>query len=313
MGEELRLDGRVAIVTGAAHGLGRAHAHALAARGARVVVNDLGGSRVGEGEDPAAAQAVVDEITAAGGVAIADAHSVASVDGADAIVARAVDTWDRLDIVVNNAGITGQGAFAPPEVWERVVATHLFGTVNVLRAAWPHFTASGYGRVVNTASSSFLGTPSSGDYASAKGGIIGLSRVLASDHRDTDIRINVLMPVAYTRMTAAVPDDVYRTWLEGHFQPDKVSAFVVFLCHESLDVTGETFIAGGGRAARVLFETTRGWFEPEPSAESFRDHFDVVMAGEEARVATSGQGDLVRYVELLDDAGPFARAEHPSA
>jgi NAD(P)-dependent dehydrogenase (short-subunit alcohol dehydrogenase family) len=309
MSDELRLDDRVAIVTGAAQGLGRAHAHALAARGARVVVNDLGGSRTGEGSDAAAAQAVVDEIVAAGGEAIASGHSVAAPDSAAAIVAQAVDTWGRLDIVVNNAGVTGQGAFSPPDVWESVVATHLYGTVNVLRAAWPHFTEQGYGRVVNTASSSFLGTPHSGDYASAKGGIVGLSRVLASDHRDTDLDlcINVLMPVAYTRMTAAVPDEVYRSWLERHFPAEKVSAFVVYLCHESLTVSGETFIAGGGRAARVLFETTRGWFEPEPSAESFRDHFDAVMAGDDARVATSGQGDLIRYAELLGDPGPFAR------
>jgi NAD(P)-dependent dehydrogenase (short-subunit alcohol dehydrogenase family) len=313
MTSELRLDDRVAVVTGAAHGLGRAHALALAARGARVVVNDLGGSRTGEGADAAAARAVVDEITAAGGDAVADDHSVADPDPAAAVIARALDTWGRLDIVVNNAGITGQGAFAPPDVWQRVVATHLFGTINVLRAAWPHFVEQGYGRVVNTASSSFLGTPRSGDYASAKGGVIGLSRVLASDHRDTDIRVNVLMPVAYTRMTAAVPDDVYRGWLERHFPPEKVSAFVVYLCHESLEVSGETFIAGGGRASRVLFETTRGWFESDPSPESFRDHFDVVMEGADARVATSGQGDLVRYAELLGDPGPFARPDGPSA
>jgi hypothetical protein len=121
------------------------------------------------------------------------------------------------------------------------------------------------------------------------------------------------MPVAYTRMTAAVPDDVYRGWLERHFPPEKVSAFVVYLCHESLEVSGETFIAGGGRASRVLFETTRGWFESDPSPESFRDHFDVVMEGADARVATSGQGDLVRYAELLGDPGPFARPDGPSA
>jgi NAD(P)-dependent dehydrogenase (short-subunit alcohol dehydrogenase family) len=308
MRDELRLDGRVAIVTGAAQGLGRAHALALAARGARVVVNDLGGTRAGEGSDASAADAVADEINAAGGEAVANGLSVAEVDGASAIVAQAIGTWGRVDIVVNNAGVTGQGAFSPPDVWERVVDTHLFGTVNVLRAAWPHFAEQGYGRVVNTASSSFLGTPHSGDYASAKGGIIGLSRVLASDIRatDLDLRVNVLMPVAYTRMTAAVPEEVYRAWLERHFPPDKVSAFVVYLCHESLAVSGETFIAGGGRAARVLFETTRGWFETDPSPESFRDHFDAVMAGDDARVATSGQGDLIRYAELLGDPGPFA-------
>jgi NAD(P)-dependent dehydrogenase (short-subunit alcohol dehydrogenase family) len=269
------------------------------------VVNDIGMTRDGLERDTNHARVVVDAIVAAGGTAVANADSVATVDGAEAIVATALDTYGRLDIVVNNAGVTGGDAFSPPEVWERVVATHLYGTANVLRAAWPHFVERNYGRVVNTASSSFLGTPSSGAYASAKGGIIGLSKVLATDNRDRNITINVLMPVAYTRMTAAVPDPVYARWLQRHFQPEKVAAFVLTLCHESTSVSGETFIAGGGRAARVLFQTTRGHFDPNPTPESFRDHFDAVMAGEDARIATSGQGDLVRYVDLLGDPGPF--------
>jgi NAD(P)-dependent dehydrogenase (short-subunit alcohol dehydrogenase family) len=301
MSEQLRFDGQVAIVTGAGGGLGRAHAEALASRGAAVVVNDIGMTRDGLAPDTNHARVVVDVIEAAGGTAVANADSVATVDGAEAIVATALDTYGRLD----NAGVTGGDAFSPPEVWERVVATHLYGTANVLRAAWPHFVERDYGRVVNTASSSFLGTPSSGSYASAKGGIIGLSKVLATDNRGRNITINVLMPVAYTRMTAAVPDPVYAGWLQRHFPPEKVAAFVVTLCHESTPVSGETFIAGGGRAARVLFQTTRGHFDPDPSPESFRDHFDAVMAGEDARIATSGQGDLVRYVDLLGDAGPF--------
>jgi NAD(P)-dependent dehydrogenase (short-subunit alcohol dehydrogenase family) len=206
MGDMLRFDGATAIVTGAGGGLGRAHALMLASRGARVLVNDVGGARDGSAGDPAIAEAVVEEIRRAGGVAAASSESVATPEGASRIVEDALERWGGLDIVVNNAGITGKGSLSAPDVYERVVATHLFGTANVLRAAWPHFTRRGYGRVVNTASSSFLGTPSSGDYASAKGGIIGLSRVLATDNRERDIKINVLMPVAYTRMTAAVPD-----------------------------------------------------------------------------------------------------------
>jgi NAD(P)-dependent dehydrogenase (short-subunit alcohol dehydrogenase family) len=275
--EVLRFDGQVAIVTGAGGGLGRSHAEALAARGAHVVVNDLGGERDGSTTDPTRAHAVADAIAASGGSAIADTNTVATREGAERLVQRAVDEFGRVDIVVNNAGVTGKGAFADQEVWDRVVATHLYGTVNVLRAAWPHMVQRGYGRVVNTASSSFLGTPYSGDYAAAKGGIIGLSKVMATEHAGSGITVNVLMPVAYTRMTAAVPDPVYARWLEEHFEVEKVSAFLLALCHASTSVSGETFIAGGGRAARVLFQTTRGHFEPDPTPESFVSNFDGVM------------------------------------
>jgi NAD(P)-dependent dehydrogenase (short-subunit alcohol dehydrogenase family) len=309
MGDVLRFDGRVAIVTGAGGGLGQAHADLLASRGARVLVNDLGGPRDGSGSDARAAESVAAAIRAAGGEAIANSDSVATTEGASAIVAAALDAWGQVDIVINNAGITGKGALADLEVYQRVVATHLYGTANVLRAVWPHLVERDYGRVVNTASSSFLGTPGSGDYAAAKGGIIGLSRVLATDNRARNITVNVLMPVAHTRMTAAVPDPVYAAWLERWFAPDKAAAFVALLCHESAPCSGETFIAGGGRASRVLFQTTRGYFEVDPTPESFRDHFDQVMAGEDARIATSGQGDLIRYAELLGDPGPFAPRE----
>jgi NAD(P)-dependent dehydrogenase (short-subunit alcohol dehydrogenase family) len=279
---------------------------ALASRGAHVVVNDIGVSRDGAGPDGSVAQGVVDEIVADGGSAVASMSSVATKEGAEALISAAVESFGRLDIVINNAGVTGQGAFAEQEVWDRVVGTHLYGTVNVLRAAWPLFESQNYGRVVNTASSSFLGTPRAGDYAAAKGGIIGLSKVLATDSAGSGITINILMPVAYTRMTAAVPDPAYTAWFEKHFAVEKVSAFVLTLCHPTTTVTGETFIAGGGRASRVLFQTTRGHFETDPTPESFMENFASVMEGADAHHATSGQGDLIRYVDLLGDPGPFA-------
>jgi NAD(P)-dependent dehydrogenase (short-subunit alcohol dehydrogenase family) len=307
MSNELRFDGRVAIVTGAGGGLGRSHARMLAARGARVVVNDVGSSeRDGTGAMGLdLASGVVDEIAAAGGDAIPNTDTVATEDGAAALIAQALDTWGRLDIVVNNAGITGRGALAELDVYERVFATHIFGTANVLRAAWPHFAEADYGRVVNTCSSSMFGTQGSGDYASAKGAIFGLSRVLATDNRDRNIRINVLMPIAYTRMTAAMPDEPTVSWFEHWFQPEKVSAFVAYLCHESVECSGETFTVGGGRAARVVFATTRGSFQADATPESFRDHFDEVMAGEEQRHSPTGLGDLARYNEWLPEPAPF--------
>jgi NAD(P)-dependent dehydrogenase (short-subunit alcohol dehydrogenase family) len=309
MSDPIRFDDRVAIVTGAGAGLGKSHARLLAARGAKVVVNDLGLPTSGGGNaDSSVAQSVVDEIRAAGGDAAANTSSVADTAGADAIIEQALDTYGKIDIIVNNAGITGQGTLSAPDVWERLVATHLLGTANVLRAAWPHLRKQGYARVVNTASSSFFGSPASGDYAAAKGGVIALSKVLATDNTDWDLRINVLMPMGNTRMADTLEDKVLRDWYARYFQLEKVSAFVAVLCHEDVTCTGETFTAGGGRAARVLFQTTAGWFEPDPTPEAFREHFADVMAGADPRVATSGAGDLIRYVELLGDPGPFQQS-----
>jgi NAD(P)-dependent dehydrogenase (short-subunit alcohol dehydrogenase family) len=308
MAEELRFDGRVAIVTGAGGGLGRAHAMLLAARGARVVVNDLGGPRDGLGAgNRAMADAVVGAITASGGEATANADSVAEPEGAEALVAQALDTWGRVDVVVNNAGITGKGNFADPESYQRVYATHLIGTVNVLRAVWPNFVERDYGRVVNTTSGSVFGAHGSGDYAAAKGGVFALSRILAQDHRDTNIKVNAIMPIAHTRMTAAIPHAPTVEWLEKWFGPEKVSPLVVYLAHESVPCTGETFTVGGGRAAHVVFAHTRGYFDLDATPETFRDHFDEVMADEDP-LDTSGFAEFARYAALLPDPGPAALA-----
>ena len=305
MADELRFDDRVAIVTGAGGGLGRAHAMLLADRGARVVVNDYGGPRDGLGAGGRAmADAVAGAITARGGIAVANSESVATVEGADALVAQALDTWGRVDIVVNNAGITGQGNFAEADSYLRVYATHLVGTVNVLRAAWPTLLERDYGRVVNTTSGSVFGATGSGDYAAAKGGVFSFSRNLAQDHRDTNIKVNAIMPIAYTRMTAAIPHEPTVEWLEKWFGPEKVSQFVAYLCHESVPCTGETFTVGGGRAAHVVFAHTRGYFELGASPESFRDHFDEVMADDDP-LDTSGFQEFARYNDLLPDPFPI--------
>jgi len=305
MPDELRFDDQVAIVTGAGGGLGRAHAMLLAERGARVVVNDFGGERDGlSAGSRAMADAVVGAIMARGGTAVANSDSVATVDGADALVAQALDTWGRVDIVVNNAGITGQGNFAEPESYQRVYATHLVGTVNVLRAVWPTLLERDYGRVVNTTSGSVFGAAGSGDYAAAKGGVFSLSRNLAQDHRNTNIKVNAIMPIAYTRMTAAIPHEPTVEWLEKWFAPEKVSPFVAYLCHESAPCTGETFTVGGGRAAHVVFAHTRGYFELDASPESFRDHFDAVMADDDP-LDTTGFQEFARYNDLLPDPFPI--------
>ncbi len=274
---ELRFDGKAAIVTGSGRGLGRGYARLLAARGCRVLVNDPGVATSGRAQDEAAADVVAAEITAAGGDAIADRHSV--LDGADAIVAHAMDEFGRVDIVVNNAGISGGGAFdeMPTEDFDRIFSTHFGGAVAVSRAAWPHLKASGNGRVVNMSSASVFGTPFTSPYVTGKAGIFGLTRALAAEGAFSGINVNAVMPAAYTRMTAQLPDDVFRTFLETYFPPDKVAPFVVFLAHESTTITGETFSVGADRAARVFLAECRG-VVGDGSPEAFVDRVDDLMS-----------------------------------
>lgn len=305
----LRFDGRVAAVTGAGNGLGRAHALELARRGAKVIVNDLGVAPSGEGRDETIAQSVVDEILASGGEAVSHFGDVGSAEDMEAMVGLAIGQWGRIDILVSNAGLPMGDAMAPNERWEKSFRVNLLGVVNPLRAAWPHFLQQDYGRVVNTASSSMLGTPHSGPYAALKAGVVGLTKVLNSTYPDVNVKFNTLMPIAWSRMIAQIPDETHRNWMEKHFQPEQVSAFVAVLAHESLEVSGEAFTVGGGRAARVLFETTDGWWEKKPTAESFAANFDAVMAGKNAMFASSGQGDLARYPDWLGDTGIFTEEQ----
>jgi len=280
----LRYDDRVAIITGAGRGLGREYALLLAERGARVVVNDL-----------ESADLVVKEIEAAGGDAVANTSSVTDPDAAAAMVDQAIATWGRLDIVINNAGIGGS-TFSPPEETERVIATHYYGTNNVLRAAMPKFQAAGYGRVVNTSSGSVFGIPRCGDYAAAKGAILALSRVLANELRAQpalDIKVNAIMPVAQTPLMPVASDPEIAAMMDRVFAPSKVATFVAVLCHEQVPCTGETFVVGGDRAARVLIQTTAGHAGDDVTPEDYLAHFDAVMAGEEPRAASSAMVDLM--------------------
>lgn len=308
MTSSIRLDGKIAAVTGAGNGLGRAYALELASRGAHVVVSDLGGDTAGVGRDESVARAVVAEITAAGGTAAAHVGDVSSPEDMQAMVDLAITEWGRLDILVNNAGGAGGDMLGPVKSWDRAIGVNLYGVVNTLRAAWPHFEKQRYGRVVNTSSSSMLGTPQAGTYASAKAGVVGLTKVLASTYPDSNIKVNVIMPIAGTRLFARMGDTPFANWVLGNFKPEQVAAFIPVLCRDELSISGEVFTVGGGRAARVLFETTDGWWEQSPTAESFLSHFDDVMAGRGARFASSGAADLVRYATLFDDPGPFGPA-----
>jgi len=251
-----RFDGQVAIVTGAGGGLGRAHALLLAAEGASVVVNDYGGDPHGNPGSSAMADAVVAEIRAAGGTAVADASDVA-VAAAD-VVAAALDAFGGLHVVVNNAGISGGGTLETISVadYDRMLAIHLGGTLAVSRAAWPVLRAQGYGRIVNTSSASVFGLPGTSAYITAKAAIFGLTRALGHDGVAVGIKVNAVMPSAYSRLTAQSPE--FAPIMEAGFPAAKVAPFVGALASREVPCTGETFVVGGGRAARVVLGTVPG-------------------------------------------------------
>ena len=283
---DLRFDGRVAIVTGAGRGLGLAHARLLAARGAQVVVNDLGGTKEGEGSDTGPASEAAAEIRAAGGVAVADTNNVGSEDGCRALVDTAIREFGRIDIVVNNAGISRFATFpeADAENLERTLDVHVRGTWHTTRAAWPHMVAQGYGRVITTTSTGMFGLADNLAYATAKGALIGFTRSLAVTAAPHGIRVNCIAPNAVTRpsTSAAKPNITTAPQDPGRartMQTDLVSPMVAYLAHEDCAVNGEILVAGGHRFARWFLGVTPGYLSPgegTPTPEEIAGHWDEV-------------------------------------
>jgi len=257
----IRLDERVAIVTGAGAGLGRAHALALAERGARVVVNDFGGARDGTGGSSGPAEQVANEIGNAGGEAIWNGADVTDLSAVEQMTAEARDRWGRIDILVNNAGILRDKTFAKMEVadFRKVVEVHLIGSVNCTRAVWETMREAGYGRIVMTTSSSGLyGNFGQSNYGAAKLGLVGFMNTLKLEGQKYDIRVNALSPVAGTRMTEdLMPDAVFDL-----LKPEAVAPGVVFLCSDDAP-TGAILTAGAGGFARAYVVETEGVFLPE--------------------------------------------------
>jgi NAD(P)-dependent dehydrogenase (short-subunit alcohol dehydrogenase family) len=274
---EYGFEGRVAVVTGAGRGIGRAHALLLAERGASVVVNDLGGSMQGVGADAEPASAVAAEIIAAGGVAVADNSDVASAASAKALVDTAVERFGRLDILVNNAGIIRWAGFpeADADNLASHLAVHVGGSFNTTRAAWPRMVEQGYGRVVMTSSSGMFGLPNNLSYATAKAAVIGLTRSLATAGAAHGIKINLIAPAAFTRMAGQASDDA-----PGAMQmsPDLVAPMVAFLAHEACPVSGEIYAAGAGRFARIFIASTEGYVHPnpEPTVEDVAENWATI-------------------------------------
>jgi NAD(P)-dependent dehydrogenase (short-subunit alcohol dehydrogenase family) len=272
---DLGYDGKVAVITGAGGGLGRSHALELAKRGALIVVNDLGGSVDGQGGSHTAAQQVVDEIKAAGGEAVANYDSVATPEGGKAIIQTALDTFERIDIVINNAGILRDAAFKnmTPELLEPVIDVHLKGAFYVTQAAWQHMRDQNYGRIVNTSSAAgIFGNFGQTNYGAAKAGLVGFTRVLAVEGAKNNIKANAIAPVAKTRMTEELLGA-----MADKLDPAFITPVVAWLAHEDVPVSGEVYSCGGGHVARIFTAVTAGWTDTESlTVEDIRDHFDEI-------------------------------------
>jgi NAD(P)-dependent dehydrogenase (short-subunit alcohol dehydrogenase family) len=293
---ELRFDNRVAVVTGGGRGLGRAYALLLAARGAKVVVNDVGGSLTGDGASSGPAQDVVREITSAGGKAVTSTDSVATAAGGASIIGTALDHYGRIDVLVHNAGNVRRAALRDIGLddFEAVVDVHLRGAFHVVRPAFPVMCDAGYGRIVLTSSIGGLyGNHDVVNYAVAKAGVIGLSNVAAIEGAPHGVKSNVIVPAAVTRMAEGIDTSAYPP-----MGPELVAPAVGWLAHESCSVTGEMIIALAGRLARAFIAETPGVYRPSWTIEEVGEHLDAIRDDTAALVfppVPDGHNDHIRY------------------
>lgn len=251
---DLRFEDKVVIVTGAGNGLGRSHALEFGRRGAKVIVNDLGGSAFGDGSDKAAADVVVDEIKAAGGEAAANYDSV---EDGDKIVQTAMDNFGRIDVVINNAGILRDKSFQKmtDEDWDLIYRVHVKGSYAVTHAAWPHMREQQYGRIIMTASAAGIyGNFGQANYSMAKLGLHGLAQTLAHEGKKRNIIVNSIAPIAASRLTETVmPPEVLK-----NLKPEYVTPLVAYLCHESNTDTGGLYEVGAGWIGKLRWERSAG-------------------------------------------------------
>lgn len=303
MNGELRLDGKVALITGAGRGLGRAYALLLAARGASVVVNDLGAELDGSGHDASFAAAVVAEIEAAGGNAVANLDSVATGEGASAMVQQALDTFGDLHIVINNAG-----SFVPErpfleagnDSFLSVLQVHLMGAVSTARAAWPHLMERKYGRIINVGShTAYFGHRGRFEYASAKGAVHGFTMSLAMEGEAHGIAVNLLAPGAGTRPVRSW--DSQEIFSTAAFAPELAAPTALWLAHDSCDANGLAIGIIAGATTRLVIAETKGFQSRSPTAETIAAHRDAIV--EAGDVSTSNlelpTGAVARGMELV--------------
>jgi NAD(P)-dependent dehydrogenase (short-subunit alcohol dehydrogenase family) len=283
---ELRFDGKVAIVTGAGRGVGRVHAMTLAARGAKVVIMDLGGSVDGSGSSEGPAGEVVEEIRSAGGEAVACTESVTDPDGAARTVATAIEQFGKLDILVNNAGIADPELFADQtlEQFQRMCDVQYMGTVTVAKAAWPSLVQSG-GRIVNTCSEGPLGIHGKlTSYGGAKGGVIGFTLCLAAEAAPFGVAVNGFSPRASTRLSSPevmsktydVPAEYFVESMKA-FPPELASPAAVYLAHDSCPLNGAILVAGGGQVLRMAFAESEGFHSDALTVEEVAGNIDQIM------------------------------------
>ncbi len=295
---DIGFDGQVAIVTGAGHGLGRQHALQLAARGARVVVNDLGGTVDGTGADAGPAQQVADEINAAGGEAVADTSSVASQAGGEAIVQTALDAFGRVDIVVNNAGILRDKAFhnLTADLLDPVLQVHLYGAFWVTLPAWKLMREQNYGRVINTTSAAGLfGNFGQTNYGAAKMGLVGFTKALAQEGRKRNVLANVIAPGARTRMT----EDLLGPMADS-LDPEAVTPVVVYLASDQCDVTGQILSVAGGRVSRVVVAEPLGYYSKDLSPEQVRDNWDTIASLDDLIVPDNANEEIGQLLNVVN-------------
>jgi NAD(P)-dependent dehydrogenase (short-subunit alcohol dehydrogenase family) len=305
----LDFEGQAVVVTGAGRGLGRLYALDLAARGASVVVNDLGGSMAGNGTDTSVADAVVAEIHAAGGTAVASHDSVETPDGGGAVIQRTLEAFGRVDAVVSNAGIFHTAPFdeLTPDDWQRMLRVHLDGAFNVSQPAYRHMKRNGYGRFVFIASSAgAFGQPDSAHYAAAKAGTIGLANVVAIEGAEYGILANCVLPFGYSRMVFDTVGD--RAELEPDpgflhaMEPHLVVPIVTYLASAANTMSHSNFSACAGRFARVFIGLSDGWVDPggtTPTAEDIAEHLEAIAAIEPFTIPNSIFDEVTRICEQL--------------
>ncbi len=301
---ELRFDGRVAVITGAGGGLGRSYALLLASRGAKVVVNDLGGTFDGTGASETAAQKVVDEIKAMGGEAVPNYDSVSEWESAQKIVQTAIDAFGKVDILINNAGILRDKSLIKMEIedYRKVMAVHLDGTFFCTKAAFPFMRENNYGRIVSTASAAGVyGNFGQTNYGAAKMGIVGLMNCVKQEGAKYNILANTLVPVAGTRMTQTVlPPNIVEK-----LKPEYVAPIVAWMVSEQCDVSGNIFTAGGGYFSRaavvegpgVFFDTDAGDITPEMIMEKL-DEIKNMAGAQEFGSATEQTGKALSHMKF---------------